>query len=57
MYVVFNYLKFTLKRLKRYMFQSYDHPHGAYFVPSYSYSLKHSVTVARNKVCSLRMIV
>ena len=27
-------LKFTLKHLKRpYMFRSYDHPQGAYFVP------------------------
>jgi len=25
------------------MFRSYDHPQGAYFVPCYSYSLKHSV--------------
>jgi len=37
-------LKFTLKHLKRsYMFRSYDHPQEAYFVPCYSYSLKHSV--------------
>ena len=43
-YIVFNNLKFTLKHLKRsYMFGSYDHPQGAYFVPCYSYSLKHSV--------------
>ena len=27
------------------MFRSYDHPQGAYFVPCYSYSLKHSVRV------------
>ena len=34
MYVVFNNLKFTLKPLKRpYMFRSYDHPQGAYFIP------------------------
>jgi len=34
-YIVFNNLKFTLKHLKRsYMFRSYDHPQGAYFVPS-----------------------
>ena len=40
-YVVFNNLKFTLKHLKRsYMFRSYDHPQGAYFVSCYSYSLK-----------------
>ena len=33
-YIVFNNLKFILKRLKRsYMFRSYDHPQGAYFVP------------------------
>jgi len=33
-YIVFNYLKFTLKHLKRsYMFWSYDHPQGAYCVP------------------------
>jgi len=33
--IVFNNLKFTLKRVKRsYMFRSYDHPQGAYFVPS-----------------------
>jgi len=25
------------------MFRPYDHPHGAYFVPCQSYSLKHSV--------------
>ena len=25
------------------MFRSHDHPQGAYFVPCYSYSLKHSV--------------
>ena len=32
-YIVFNNLKFTLKHLKRsYMFRSYDHPQGAYFV-------------------------
>ena len=37
----FNDLKFTLKYQKRsYMFRSYDHPQGAYFVPCYSYSLK-----------------
>ena len=30
---VFNNLKFTLQHLKRsYMFRSYDHPQGAYFV-------------------------
>ena len=30
----FNNLKITLKHLKRsYMFRSYDHPQGAYFVP------------------------
>ena len=46
MYIVFNNLKFTLKPLKRsYMFQSYDHPQGAYFVPCQSYSLKHSLIV------------
>jgi len=34
-YIGFNNLKFTLKRLKRsYMFRSYDHPQGAYFVPA-----------------------
>jgi len=33
-YTVFNNLKFILKYLKRsYMFRSYDHPQGAYFVP------------------------
>ena len=33
-YIVFNNLKFTLKRLKRsYMFRSYDDPQGEYFVP------------------------
>ena len=33
-YIVFNNLKFSLKHLKRsYMFRSYDHPQGAYFVP------------------------
>jgi len=37
-------LKFTLKHLKcSYMFQSYDHPQGAYSVPCWSYNLKHSV--------------
>jgi len=30
-YIVFNNLKFTLKR--SYMFRLYDHPQGAYFVP------------------------
>jgi len=25
------------------MFRSYDHPQGEYFVPCYSYSLKHSL--------------
>ena len=34
-YIVFNNLKFTLKHLKRsYIFRSYDHPQGAYFVPN-----------------------
>jgi len=34
MMMVMNNLKFTLKHLKRsYMFRSYDHPQGAYFVP------------------------
>jgi len=38
--MVFNKLKFTLKHLKRsYMFRSYDHPHGVYFVYSLKYSL------------------
>ena len=33
-HIVFNNLKFTLKHLKRsYMFRSYDHSEGAYFVP------------------------
>jgi len=33
-HIVFNNLNFTLKHLKRfYMFLSYDHPQGAYFVP------------------------
>jgi len=33
-YIVFNNLKFTLKRFKRsHMFRSHDHPQGAYFVP------------------------
>jgi len=37
-------LKFTLKPLKRsYVFRSYDHPQGAYFVPCQSYNLKHTV--------------
>jgi len=37
----FNYLKFTLKHLKRsYVFRSYDHPQAAYIVPCWSYSLK-----------------
>jgi len=41
--MVFNKLKFTLKHLKRsYMFRSYDHSQGAYFVPCKSYSLKYS---------------
>ena len=32
-HMIFNYLKFTLKPLKRsYMFRSHDHPQGAYFV-------------------------
>ena len=32
--MAFNNLKFTLKHLKRsYMFQSYDHPQGAYIAP------------------------
>ena len=55
-YIVFKNLKFTLKHLKRsYMFRSYDHPLGT--------SLFHAkvtfqtVNSARNKVCSLRMIV
>ena len=40
----FNNLKFTLKHLKRpYVFRSYDHTQEAYFVPYWSYSLKHSV--------------
>ena len=35
-YIVFNNLKFTVKHLKRsYMFRSYDHPQGAYFVPCF----------------------
>ena len=38
-------LKFTLKHLKRsYMFRTYDHPQGAYFVPCQCYNLKHSVS-------------
>ena len=33
-YIVINNLKFTLKHLKRsFMFRSYDHPQGTYFVP------------------------
>jgi len=33
-YMVFNDLKYTLKHLKlSYMFRSYDHLQGAYFVP------------------------
>jgi len=55
----FNDLKFTLKHLKRsYMFRSYDHPQGAYFVPCWSYIFKTLSDLnepVRCATCSLRV--